>query len=267
MWLKLALLFTGKYTIYILLGILYQDILDIKFRFSFIELLQLSLESVPLFIYWAICMVSTIPFSYELETLDSRRKIFHLLALLLFVPAYTLNNLLLQYGMITAFILFCIVEYCRLYTRLGPTINSLMIGYLDSKDNKDTIVLSHFYLLVGCSIPVFLDSSNSLAGLAGVFSLGIGDASASTIGIRYGTLRLGSRKSLQGALAFIVSLFLSMLLFDVFGPLDDYLGRTAFEIADFASDCILTGLLEAHCSGNDNLVVPLYFYAILKNKI
>lgn len=60
-----------------------------------------------------------------------------------------------------------------------------MTSFLDERD-KGALAVTHTYLLTGCALPLFLSSvSCSHSGvLAGVLSVGVGDAVASIIGSR-----------------------------------------------------------------------------------
>ena len=259
---RLSLLVTGNYTILLLLGILARDFTLIKFRFSIMELLFLAWNSKLLILYWAACLGAIVPISTKLPTVNSRRKIFHLLVILLFVPAYYLNKILLEYALLVAFGLFSLVEIVRLYTPFGPVITQSMAAFLDRKDDQNSIIKSHFSLLIGCALPIFLSNEPLVPGLSGVLSIGVGDAAASIIGIRWGTFRLKSGKSLQGTIAFVFSLFLAMNLVTLM-----FENRRSLEQFRLFLDCFMTGLLETLTTTNDNIIVPLYFYSLLLNKI
>jgi hypothetical protein len=47
--------------------------------------------------------------------------------------------------------------------------------FLDHKDSG-TAILSHFYLLTGCAISLWLEGSSRILEYTGVLSLGVGDA-------------------------------------------------------------------------------------------
>lgn len=59
-------------------------------------------------------------------------------------------------------------------------------------------------------ILICIYSSNVLASLSGILSLGFGDAAASLIGKRYGRWHWpGTKKTVEGTIAFIIAVFLS----------------------------------------------------------
>lgn len=95
--------------------------------------------------------------------------------------------------------------------------------------------------------------------------MGIGDALASTVGKKYGTLKWpGLKKSVQGSAAFIAGLyFISVLTFDV-GLVNFHLFLACTLCGKKKAWCLIifVGLLEAFSEQNDNLIIPLYYYSL-----
>ena len=110
-------------------------------------------------------------------SLNARRKFFHGLAVLMFIPGvaidvsvwslfdekiHTENGLLqpafthLSFG--AAFALFIFLEYVRYFAiyPFGAALHVFMNEFLDHKDSG-TAILSHFYLLTGCAGSLWLD--------------------------------------------------------------------------------------------------------------
>jgi len=99
------------------------------------------------------------------------------------------------------------LEYIRYFAVVpfGKEIHLFLVGFLDARDGGP-IILSHLYLLMGCATPVWLAEHHILAGLSGIFSLGVGDAMASIVGKRYGRHRWpGTIKTVEGTIAFVAS--------------------------------------------------------------
>lgn len=99
------------------------------------------------------------------------------------------------------------LEYIRYFAVVpfGKEIHLFLVGFLDGRDGGP-IILSHLYLLMGCATPVWLAEHHILAGLSGIFSLGVGDAMASIVGKRFGRHRWpGTIKTVEGTIAFVVS--------------------------------------------------------------
>ncbi|KAJ2646670.1 dolichol kinase [Coemansia sp. RSA 1250] len=143
--------------------------------------------------YWGIIFAGGLVFynRYWQSTssklvLHLKRKAFHILAVLLFVPGF-INPPLLHLGFTVALVLFVWVEAIRVLA-IEPgasSINQFMSQFTDSRD-AGSIITSHFYLLLGCALPVWIGSSSVVASLAGVLALGIADTAASLVGISFG---------------------------------------------------------------------------------
>lgn len=103
------------------------------------------------------------------------------------------------------------LEYIRYFAVVpfGKEIHLFLVGFLDGRDGGP-IILSHLYLLMGCATPVWLAEHHILAGLSGIFSLGVGDAMASIVGKRWGRHRWpGTVKTVEGTIAFVVSVMIA----------------------------------------------------------
>lgn len=64
--------------------------------------------------------------------------------------------------------------------------------FIDEKDSSSKLILSHIYLLVGLSLPLWISDINTfnLCQLSGLITVGIGDSFASLIGSRFGKHKL-----------------------------------------------------------------------------
>ncbi|RKP04034.1 hypothetical protein CXG81DRAFT_8771 [Caulochytrium protostelioides] len=183
--------------------------------------------------------------------------------------------------------LLCI-EYVRFFRLwpFGPAIERFTSQFLDSKDTGPFLT-SHLYLLVGCALPVWLESvangavMPTLAGCAGMLCLGVSDTLASVVGFLVGRHRWpASSKTIEGSLAFWLSGWAAALLLQrlVADYVPDAAGLAHVNLAPGGLDGLPTmpasapwlgvvfaaaALLEACCDQNDNLVLPLYVYTIL----
>ncbi|KAG8873529.1 hypothetical protein FRB98_008907, partial [Tulasnella sp. 332] len=141
-------------------------------------------------------------------SLNARRKFFHGLAVVMFVPGIALDPAFSHASFSVAFSLFIFVEYVRyfaLYPFSAP-VHVFMNEFINEKDSG-TAILSHFYLLTGCAMPIWLEGPSGVLGFTGVLALGVGDAVASIIGKRFGRHQWtnNSPKTVEGTLGFVVS--------------------------------------------------------------
>ena len=107
--------------------------------------------------------------------LNARRKFFHALAVVMFVPGIAIDVRLRRVfrnftGLIdfqpafthlsfsVAFAIFTFAEYMRYFALypFGAAIHVFLTEFVDDKDNG-TAILSHFYLLTGCASTVWLE--------------------------------------------------------------------------------------------------------------
>ena len=95
--------------------------------------------------------------------------------------------------------------------------------------------------------------------LAGVYGLGVGDAMASVVGVRWGKTRwVGSGgRTVEGTVGGVLSVVAVHVLVcrvDVIGEAEGGWGGWGWVVATVAA-----GLMEAWTSQIDNLVLPLYY--------
>ena len=131
--------------------------------------------------------------------LDLRRKFFHALAVLMFVPAIAIDvrtssphrMLLLltlpatqpaftSLAFSIAFAIFTFAEYARFFAvyPIGAPIHVFFSEFIDSKD-AGPVILSHFYLLTGCAGGLWLEG-RGIMNYTGVLAVGVGDAFVSS---------------------------------------------------------------------------------------
>jgi dolichol kinase len=73
------------------------------------------------------------------------------------------------------------IEFIRL-SKIEPLhkrLNSFMSSFTNKQRDSGPIILSHFYLLIGCALPLWLCSIINIdhwAAFSGIISLGIGDS-------------------------------------------------------------------------------------------
>ncbi len=175
-----------------------------------------------------------------IEDLETRRKVFHLFALSLWL--LPLN----YFPSIITLLIFVLVIGLNLITVLGVGKERLAFYYrfvykLEREKNYSRPGIQALWANLGIFM-VFLLFGKEPA-MVSVVVLAVGDAFASVVGIRYGKTKVGN-KSLEGTIAFLLSTFLVLLPF---------LGLwKAFLICSFSA------IVEAlPISVDDNLSVPL----------
>ncbi|KAL4213966.1 hypothetical protein AB4K20DRAFT_1889309 [Rhizopus microsporus] len=257
-----------------------------------LDFLYMSPSRVFLCLYWLLMVITTVTiwaimldFTSMLEqqngyntekkvltsSLNKKRKLFHVLAVLLFVPGVIFEPEFLQLAFGVAIALFIFLEYLRYFAvwPWGKNIHVFLTEFIDNRD-LGPVILSHIYLLLGCASPVWVGSSNILASLSGILALGFGDSAASLVGKKMGrNYWLDTKKTIEGTIAFVITV-MGGALWTIF--------MTAFFKAENAStiasictpsSCIkyalvilLTGLIEALSNQNDNIILPLYMYSL-----
>lgn len=192
-------------------------------------------------------------------SLNARRKFFHALAVLLFVPGIALDPAFTHLGFSLAFSAFILAEYVRYYALypFGAVLHVFMSEFLDHKDSGP-VILSHFYLLTGCAGPLWLEGHSRIVQQTGVLVLGVGDSLASVVGRRYGRTYWpgGSSKTVEGSLAFVTSIMASAWLLRLVGWCEP------FHMLKYLGVITSLGLLEGVSDQHDNLVLPIFGYVV-----
>ncbi|KAH9093119.1 hypothetical protein Ae201684P_008779 [Aphanomyces euteiches] len=217
--------------------------------------------------YWIVVLAVVVPVcpilakQLGLKQIVSR-KLYHVLAVLMFLPV---DMLRLSYGVAVG--VFVVVECIRALAvpPFGRHIALFIRVYLDHRD-EGRVVLSHTYLLLGCALPTWIlsglpasSTSFVLIANAGVLALGIGDAMGAAVGSTMGKTKIVGKKSLEGSIAMFASMVIVSFACHSY-HWDFVQGKYASAIA-FASATLLTAALEAITMQIDNLVLPLFYCA------
>ncbi|KAF9133942.1 hypothetical protein BGW39_008575 [Mortierella sp. 14UC] len=197
------------------------------------------------FFYW---MNSTIRRRSIMGSLNNRRKYYHALAVLMFVPGYLADEPFMHIAFSVGLAALIFLEYIRYFAVVpfGKEIHLFLVGFLDGRDGGP-IILSHLYLLMGCAAPVWLAEHHILAGLSGIFALGVGDAMASIVGKRFGRHRWpGTIKTVEGTIAFVGSVMVAAGLIFV------GMWMMSFVFGDSASSLLHKATLAAQFGSGNN---------------
>ncbi|KAL1506238.1 hypothetical protein ABEB36_005635 [Hypothenemus hampei] len=230
-----------------------------------------------LFIYWSACCAIAIlavnnQIYYAQKASTSTRKIFHILAVLVFVPGLYLRCCFLYMASGIVLGVFFALEILRLLN-IPPLGDALQDGYELFRDEKDSgfLALTPIYLLCGVSLPIWLhpspcdvtDSAQFVMVplLSGLSVIGIGDTMASYVGSKIGKHKWrNSLKTIEGTLACVFSQ-LAFFYFLFYLGLFPYL--TFHYVIRIVISVVVGSLVEAKTTQIDNLVLPLIMYILL----
>ncbi|KAA3456624.1 dolichol kinase isoform X1 [Gossypium australe] len=227
------------------------------FQFIFSE----PFKRLSLCIYWLVLIYASVLRFYNISK-DSKierillRKYYHLLAVLMFLPALIYQPKFLDLAFGAALAVFLVLEIIRVWRiwPLGQLVHQFMSAFTDHRDS-DLIIVSHFSLLLGCALPIWMSSGfndRPLTPFAGILSLGIGD----TMQISY-----TSEKTIEGTAAGITSVLAACsVLLPLLASTGYFLTQHWFPIFIAVTT---SGLLEAYTTQLDNAFIPLVFYSLL----
>ena len=159
---------------------------------------------------------------------DTRRKVFHFMMVAMLLPATYIDPSFAALALSLILAVFLLLDLFRA-TQLPPLskpIAYFLTPYVDGRDLRGPVVISHIFLLIGCAVPLWLSLGAVTRGddgwevltrdvsmVSGVICVGMGDAAASLIGRRYGRRKWlwPGGKSLEGSLAFAVAVTIALM--------------------------------------------------------
>lgn len=247
-------------------------------------------------VYWLAVLVVGLVVVFKLKQtyeVDTRRKVFHFMMVGMFLPATFVDPAYAALALSLILAIFLILDLLRAsqLPPLSKPIASFLTPYVDGRDFRGPVVVSHIFLLIGCAIPLWLalasvsrTGSGCLAGwelptrdvsmVSGVICVGLGDAAASLIGRRYGRRKWlwGGGKSLEGSLAFAIAVFAGLAAAGAWLRIGGWSSTDAAPIrildsAVNAATCAsMASLTEAVLTGgNDNVIVPVVLWTCVKS--
>lgn len=224
---------------------------------------------------------------------DTRRKVFHFMMVAMFLPATYIDPCFVALAVSIVLAAFLLLDLLRA-SQLPPLSKPLaffLAPYVDGRDLKGPVVISHIFLLIGCAIPLWLSlgslprtgnghlkgwgvPTREIAMVSGVVCVGLGDAAASLIGRHYGHRKWlwGGGKSLEGSAAFATAVFLGLMTAHMWLRLGAWTAtnRSAdawqTTIQKTGACAGIASLTEAVLTGgNDNVIVPIVLWACVKS--
>ena len=221
---------------------------------------------------------------------DTRRKVFHGMMVAMFLPAIFVDPTFAALALELILAIFLLLDLFR-SSQLPPVSKPLthfLAPYVDGRDHRGPVIVSHIFLLIGCSIPLWLSlvttertgsgafqgwdvATRDLSMIAGVVCVGMGDAAASLFGRRYGRHRWpwSGGKSIEGSAAFALAVILGLVMARLWLLVGGWKGDSgdswlltlgkALIAASGASltEAVLTG-------GNDNVIVPVILWLLVR---
>ena len=145
---------------------------------------------------------------------------------------------------------------------ISRVIEECFKSFRDEKDSGP-LTLTHIYLLIGMSIPIWIHPNEDVSSLAlssGIISVGFGDTAASVVGNLIGSHRWkNSKKTIEGSIgAVIAQVASSIWLMNHFSVhSNEVIWESMIPIIIIS---ILVAVIEAKTSQIDNLILPLYHY-------
>lgn len=242
-------------------------------------------------------LISVFSLSAVVEV-DTRRKVFHGTMVAMLLPTIYVDPCFVALALALVLAIFLLLDLIRAsqLPPLSKPIARFLTPYVDGRDLRGPVVVSHIFLLIGCAIPLWLSlggvertgeepwkewgvRDRDVSMVSGVVCVGMGDAAASLIGRRYGRRRWpwAGGKSLEGSLAFAVAVTLGLVssktwLYLGWGH-DEGRQKTGGE---WIMDAIVTvgkaGICAAGASlneavltgGNDNVIVPVVLWVLVR---
>ncbi|KAI9783993.1 MAG: hypothetical protein M1839_002938 [Geoglossum umbratile] len=244
--------------------------------------------------YWvgviAIGMIAVLRLQSVVEV-DTRRKVFHGMMVAMLLPATYIDPAFTSLALGLVLAIFLLLDLIRA-SQLPPLSKPLahfLTPYVDGRDLRGPVVVSHIFLLVGCAIPLWL----SLAGIkrtgtgcwkgwdverrevgmvSGVVCVGMGDAAASLVGRRFGRSRWvwSGGKSIEGSVAFAVAVVVGLAFARVWlvvGGWGVSIGGDGWVVVVgkmSAAACGASWTEAVLTGGNDNVVVPVVLWLFVK---
>ena len=221
---------------------------------------------------------------------DTRRKVFHGMMVAMFLPTIFIDPtfIALAFALILAIFLLLDLFRASQLPPLSKPLTYFLAPYVDGRDHRGPIVVSHIFLLIGCAIPLWSSlasvdregkgplsgwevATRDLSMVSGIICVGMGDAAASLVGRRFGRRRWpwSGGKSLEGSAAFAVAVVVGIAASRTWMLLGGWEGGSgdgwvlmlakATVAASGASltEAVLTG-------GNDNVIVPVILWLLMR---
>jgi dolichol kinase len=221
---------------------------------------------------------------------DTRRKGFHGVMVAMLLPTIFVDPCFFSLALSLILAVFLLLDLFRA-SQLPPVsrpLTNFLAPYVDGRDHRGPVIVSHIFLLIGCAIPLWLSlaglgrtgklpwrdwdvPSRNLSMVSGVICVGMGDAAASLIGRRFGRTKWywDKNKSLEGSAAFTIAVTSGLMFGYVWLRVLGWRSWNDANIGTALTKCLFAGsgaaLLESVLtSANDNVVVPVGLWILVR---
>ncbi|KAH8887452.1 hypothetical protein GQ53DRAFT_749933 [Thozetella sp. PMI_491] len=231
---------------------------------------------------------------------DTRRKVFHFMMVAMFLPSVFIDPAFVALALSLMLAIFLLLDLLRAsqLPPLSKPIAAFLTPYVDGRDLRGPVVISHIFLLIGCAIPLWLSlaavprigagyltgwetPTRDVSMVSGIVCVGLGDAAASLIGRRWGHRKWlwGGGKSLEGSVAFGTAAFVGLFAASVWLKFGGWPATSAatdqasiWSFWYWTTTAKKTGICASMASlteavltgGNDNVVVPVVLWTCVK---
>ena len=237
----------------------------------------------------AMGLIAVFQLSASVEV-DTRRKVFHGMMVAMFLPTIFIDPAFISLAFIVILALFLLLDLFRA-SQLPPIARPLtyfLAPYVDGRDHRGPVIVSHIFLLIGCAIPLWLSlaaisrtgvspwegwelATRDISMISGIVCVGMGDAAASLIGRRFGRRRWcwSGGKSLEGSFAFAAATVLGLSIARAWLLVGGWDGDSGDSWKSFWAKALIAGsgasLTEAVLTGgNDNVIVPVILWLLVR---
>ncbi|KAL4973948.1 hypothetical protein BDW66DRAFT_141038 [Aspergillus desertorum] len=226
---------------------------------------------------------------------DTRRKVFHGTMVLMFLPTIYIDPAFCALAMALVLAIFLLLDLFRA-SQLPPISRPLtyfLEPYVDGRDYRGPVIVSHIFLLIGSAIPLWLTladvsrtgdypwnswdvQTRDASMLSGIICVGLGDAAASLVGRRFGRHKWfwGGGKSVEGSVAFAIAVTVGSMFAQGWlalgqWPVSGFDGPKPFSWPRALTKAVLAAggasATEAVLTGcNDNVVVPVVLWLLVR---
>jgi dolichol kinase len=226
----------------------------------------------------------------SIAEVDTRRKVFHGVMVIMLLPTIFVDPCFISLALILILAIFLLLDLFRA-SQLPPVskpLTTFLAPYVDGRDHRGPVIVSHIFLLIGCAIPLWLSlaavrrgghdpwagwdvEARDVSMISGVVCVGMGDSAASLVGRRYGRHKWywGGGKSLEGSLAFAAAVTVGLVAAYTWLRVGGWVMYNAQAPAIVLGKAFLAALgaslTEAVLTGaNDNVVVPVMLWLLVR---